>query len=153
MGLSVLPGLSLCVLGSSGPLGVPPLHPCCPLEGIPSPDVHFGGYPHPLVCFVPCPGHSTAFGCPWSLPVPIGAPHSPQGAFWGAQSLSMEFSVTEPQVCLWAPLHTPGCVSIAWGSLVHPQLSGCALGYPRAPTEPLATTDCRGGIRNTAREG
>lgn len=106
LGLSVLPGLSLCVLGSPGPLGVLPLHPGCPLEGIPSPGVHFGVTP-PLGFFVLCPGPSAAFGCLWPLAVPVWAPHSPQGAFWGAQSLSMGFSVSQSPGCAFGLLCTP----------------------------------------------
>lgn len=76
MGLSVLPGLSLCVLGSPGPLGVLPLRPGCPLEGLPSPGVHFGvtpplaqapalplGTPGPWLCL---------FGLPTALREPFG---------------------------------------------------------------------------------
>lgn len=110
MDLSVLCGLSLCVLGSSRLLCVPPLHPGCPLEGIPSPGVHFGGCPHPLVCFVPCPGPSAASGCPWTLAVPVQAPHSAQGAFRGAQNLSMGFSVSQRTGCAFGLLCTPQCV-------------------------------------------
>lgn len=74
MGLSVLPGLSLCVLGSSGPLSVPPLHPGCPLGSIPSPGVYSGGHPHPLVCFVPCPGTPGPWQCLSGLPTALTEP-------------------------------------------------------------------------------
>lgn len=69
-GLSVLPGLSLCVLGSPGLLGMPPLYPGCPLGGIPRPGVHFRVFP-PLALFCAMPGPSAAFGCPWPLAVPV----------------------------------------------------------------------------------
>lgn len=122
------------------------------------------GYPKPwcpfwevspllgLFCAMPRPQR-----CLWVPLVPdyacLGSPQPSRNLLECTEPLHGIFCVTEPRVCLWAPLHTPVCVSIVWGRFVHPQLSGCALGYPRAPTEPLATKDLRRGIRNTPMEG
>lgn len=85
---------------------VPPLHPGCPLEGIPSPGVHFGGYSHPLACSVPCPGPSAAFGCPWlCLLGLLTALKESSGV-----SLSMGFSVSQSPGCAIGLLCTPQCV-------------------------------------------
>lgn len=136
---------SSCVSGCSGLLSVPPLHPDCPLEGIPSPGAHFGAIPTPWL--VPCLGPSSAFVCTWLCL--FGLPTALKEPFRVHRTSPWDFLCHRG---LWPPLHIPVCVNIAWESLVHSQPSGCALDYPRAPLEPLATTDPREGIRNTPME-
>lgn len=104
--------------------------PWCPFWGLSPPLVLFCAIPRPQLCL---------FGLPTALKEPFRVHRTSPWDFLCHRGL-------------WPPLHIPVCVNIAWGSLVHPQPSGCALDYPRAPLEPLATTDPREGFRNTPME-
>lgn len=120
------PWAFLCSLGSpcvfQGALE-PSVCPSAPLEGIPSPGVHFGGIPFPW--FVLCHAQTPA--------LPLGAPNPWLCLLGLPRALLEPFGVH--RTCPWG-LGVPGqCESSAWGSC--------------ASSSPWLCPGHRGGTRST----